>query len=117
MKCRKDLVLSGFRVQYVDLWKPNPRTPKDLFKASGLRYVGHVSHERVKHGQPLPCFEPVALPGQPDINTAEGCLAFANKYNSKAFYEIFGREPMCEAELRAWEDSHFSKDFRWGAQI
>lgn len=30
MKRRKDLVLSGFRVQYVDLREPKPRTPQDL---------------------------------------------------------------------------------------
>lgn len=30
MKCRKQLVLSGFRVQYVDLREPKPRTPKEL---------------------------------------------------------------------------------------
>lgn len=30
MKCRKDLVLSGFRVQYVDLRQPKPRTPQNL---------------------------------------------------------------------------------------
>ena len=29
MKCRKELVLSGFRVQYVDLREPKPRTPKE----------------------------------------------------------------------------------------
>ena len=79
----------------------------------GLRYVGHVSHPRVNHGEPLPLFEPVAPEGCPDINTPEGCTAFANKYNSKAFRQVFGRDPVCTTELRAWENSHFSKDFRW----
>lgn len=30
MKCRKELVLSGFRVEYVDLREPKPRTPREL---------------------------------------------------------------------------------------
>lgn len=32
MKCRKELVLSGFRVQYVDLREPKPRTPKEVIQ-------------------------------------------------------------------------------------
>lgn len=27
MKCRKQLVLTGYRVQYIDLREPKPRTP------------------------------------------------------------------------------------------
>lgn len=29
MKCRKQLVLTGYRVQFVDLREPKPRTPKE----------------------------------------------------------------------------------------
>jgi len=29
MICRKQLVLSGYRVQYIDLREPKPRTPKE----------------------------------------------------------------------------------------
>lgn len=29
MKCRKQLVLSGYRVQFVDLREPKPRTPRE----------------------------------------------------------------------------------------
>lgn len=30
MKCRKNLVLTGYHVQYVDLREPKPRTPREL---------------------------------------------------------------------------------------
>ena len=29
MNCRKQLVLTGYRVQYIDLREPKPRTPKE----------------------------------------------------------------------------------------
>ena len=29
MKCRKKLVLTGYRVQFVDLREPKPRTPRE----------------------------------------------------------------------------------------
>lgn len=29
MKCRKQLVLTGYRVQFVDLREPKPRTPRE----------------------------------------------------------------------------------------
>lgn len=29
MKCRKELVLTGYRVQYIDLREPKPRTPHE----------------------------------------------------------------------------------------
>ncbi len=85
----------------------------DLYDAPGLRYVGHVSHPHVSGGKPLPVFEPVAPVDRPSINALEGWTALANKDNTMAFRDVFGREPVCDAELRAWGDSHFSKDFRW----
>lgn len=39
MKCRKDLVLSGFRVQYVDLREPKPRTPQELIHVADSQWV------------------------------------------------------------------------------
>lgn len=67
----------------------------------------------VSNGKPLPVFEPVIPEGRPDINTLEGWNTLANKANRRAFAADFGREPVCDAELRAWEHSHFSKDFEW----
>ena len=29
MKCRKEIVLTGYRVQYIDLREPKPRTPQE----------------------------------------------------------------------------------------
>ena len=39
MKCRKELVLSGFRVQYVDLREPKPRTPKALIHVADRQWL------------------------------------------------------------------------------
>ena len=39
MKCRKDLVLSGFRVQYVDLRQPKPRAPQELIHVADSQWV------------------------------------------------------------------------------
>ena len=85
----------------------------DLFNTPGLRYAGALSHPHVNGGEPVPVFEPVVLPGQSDINTLEGWNAQADKANSKSFRRVFGRDPVCKAEQRAWECSHFSKDFQW----
>lgn len=85
----------------------------DLYNAPGLRYVGHVSHPQVNHGLVLPMFEPVPVEGRPDINTQEGWNKLATENNRREFVRLFGRYPICDAELRAWENSHFSKDFCW----
>lgn len=39
MKCRKDLVLSGFRVQYVDIREPKPRTPKENIHVADRQWL------------------------------------------------------------------------------
>ncbi len=39
MKCRKELVLSGFRVQYVDLREPKPRTPRELIHVADKAWL------------------------------------------------------------------------------
>ena len=49
MICRKQLVLTGYRVQYVDLRDPKPRTPKEAIHVAdrqwldALALVGHGS--------------------------------------------------------------------------
>lgn len=83
------------------------------FDVPGLRYVGQVSHPQVNNGEPVPQFEPVAPEGKLSINTLEGWNKYATEGNRRAFYQVFGRKPVCDAELRAWEKSDFSKDFRW----
>lgn len=85
----------------------------DLFNVPGLRHVGYTSHPRVNHGQPLPLFEPVAPEGRLSINTPEGWNTAADRHNRRSFAIMFGRKPVCAAELRAWEDTDFSKDFQW----
>lgn len=39
MICRKQLVLCGYRVQYIDLREPKPRTPKDAIHVADNQWV------------------------------------------------------------------------------
>lgn len=39
MICRKQLVLTGYRVQYVDLREPKPRTPQELIHVADSQWV------------------------------------------------------------------------------
>jgi len=39
MKCRKQLVLTGYRVQYVDLRQPKPRTPQELIHVADSQWI------------------------------------------------------------------------------
>ena len=39
MKCRKQIILNGYRVQYVDLREPKPRTPKDLIHVADRQWL------------------------------------------------------------------------------
>lgn len=85
----------------------------DLFNIPGLRHVGSVINESVNAGNPVPLFEPISPAGNLNINTLEGWNAAAENANRRAFSQAFGREPSCPAELKAWQDSHFSKAFIW----
>lgn len=85
----------------------------NLYQVPGLRYVGHTSHPRVSSGDPLPVFEPVSPEVRPSINTLEGWNALAREANARAFVHVFGRKPVCDAELKAWGNAAFCSDFRW----
>ena len=39
MKCRKQLVLNGFRVQFVDIREPKPRTPQVLIHVADNQWL------------------------------------------------------------------------------
>ena len=39
MKCRKQLVLTGYRVQYVDLRQPKPRTPQEEIHVADRQWL------------------------------------------------------------------------------
>ena len=39
MKCRKQLILTGYRVQYVDLRQPKPRTPQELIHVADRQWL------------------------------------------------------------------------------
>ena len=47
MKCRKEIVLTGYRVQYIDLREPKPRTPKEevhVMDRKWLDAMGLIGH-------------------------------------------------------------------------
>lgn len=47
MKCRKQLVLTGYRVQFVDLREPKPRTPREeihVVDRQWLDAMGLIGH-------------------------------------------------------------------------
>ncbi len=54
MKCRKQLVLTGYRVQYVDLREPKPRTPQEQIHVAdrqwldALGLIGHNVADAIK---------------------------------------------------------------------
>lgn len=39
MKCRKEIVLTGYRVQYIDLREPKPRTPKEAVHVMDRKWL------------------------------------------------------------------------------
>ena len=39
MKCRKQLVLTGYRVQFVDLREPKPRTPQEEIHVADRQWL------------------------------------------------------------------------------
>lgn len=88
----------------------------DLFNTPGLRHVGSVINESVNAGNPVPLFEPISPASNLNINTLEGWNAAAENANRRAFSQAFGRDPSCQTELEAWQDSHFSKDFVWSCK-
>jgi len=52
MKCRKQIVLTGYRVQFVDLREPKPRTSKELIHVADRQWLdamGLVGHNVAYH--------------------------------------------------------------------
>ena len=54
MKCRKQLVLTGYRVQFVDLREPKPRTPQEQIHVvdrqwlDAMGLIGHNVADAIK---------------------------------------------------------------------
>lgn len=92
-------------------------TTKEIREAGqllpGAVFLGMLSDPKFSNGKEVPLLAPKVPEGRPSINSLEGWNAFCKKNNTNAFIGTFSREPFCDAELRAWEDSHFSNDFRW----
>ena len=55
MMCRKQLVLTGYRVQFVDLREPKPRTPQEQIHVADRQWldamglIGHDVADAIKH--------------------------------------------------------------------
>lgn len=45
MKCRKEIVLTGYRVQYIDLQEPKPRTPKEAVHVMDRQWLDALTGE------------------------------------------------------------------------
>lgn len=70
MKCRKQLVLTGYRVQYVDLRQPKPRTPQEQIHAAdnqwlyamgltGQNVTDHIRDQYERAGYKVFAVEPI----------------------------------------------------------
>lgn len=70
MKCRKQLVLTGYRVQFVDLREPKPRTPQeqihvmdsqwlDALGLIGQNVTGHIRDQYERAGYKVFSVEPI----------------------------------------------------------
>ena len=70
MKCRKQLVLTGYRVQFVDLREPKPRTPQEEVHVADRQWL-----------------DAMGLTGQ---NVAE---AIKSQYE-KGGYKVFSVQPL-----------------------
>ena len=87
MKCRKEIVLIGYRVQYIDLREPKPRTPKETIHVMDRQWL-----------------DALALTGQ----TATGNIR--NQYERGGFkvFSVEAIEPKRRVELdlcQLWEDA------------
>lgn len=54
MQCRKQLVLTGYRVQFVDVREPKPRMPQELIHVAdrqwldAMGFIGHNVADAIK---------------------------------------------------------------------
>lgn len=70
MKCRKQLVLTGYRVQFVDLREPKPRTPQEKI---------HVADNQWLYAMGL---------------TGQNVIANIQEQYERAGYKVFAVEPI-----------------------
>lgn len=70
MECRKQLVLTGYRVQYIDLREPKPRTPRekihvmdrqwlDALALTGQNVTGNIREQYERAGYKVFAVEPI----------------------------------------------------------
>lgn len=70
MKCRKQLVLTGYRVQFVDLREPKPRTPQEQIHVADRQWL-----------------DALALTGQTAVESIRQLF-------ERAGYKVFAVEPI-----------------------
>lgn len=70
MECKKRLVLTGYRVRYLDLREPKPRTPKetvhvmdrqwlDALGLTGQNVIGNIQQQYERAGYKVFAVEPI----------------------------------------------------------
>lgn len=70
MKCRKEIVLTGYRVQYIDLREPKSRTPKEAVHVmdrqwlyalglTGQNVTGNITKQYEQAGYKVFAVEPI----------------------------------------------------------
>jgi len=70
MKCKKEIVLTGYRVQYIDLREPKPRQPReeihvvdrqwlDALALIGQTATGNIQHQYEQAGYKVFSVEPI----------------------------------------------------------
>ena len=70
MKCKKQLVLTGYRVQFVDLREPKPRTPQEQIHVADRQWL-----------------DAIGLTGQ-------NVIANIQEQYERAGYKVFAVEPI-----------------------
>jgi len=82
-------------------------------RIEGMICVGQIANRSVNNGAPVPLFQTAEPEGRPDINSKEGWNKIAREANQRVFADMFGRQPVCDDELKAWVKSKFEKTFCW----
>lgn len=59
MKCRKQLVLTGYRVQFVDLREPKPRTPQEQIHVADRQWLDAIKTQYEKGGYMVFSVQPI----------------------------------------------------------
>lgn len=81
MKCRKQIVLTGYRVQFVDLREPKPRTPREEIHVADRQWLDALGV------------------------TGKNATGIIREQYAKAGYEVFSVEQI-KPKRTLWLDLH-----------